>query len=184
MASLVLGIVGFLVITAILAVIFGVLGRRKAKERPQRGTTMAAWGIALGAIWLVLVTIGIILGAIAGSKDNAFDLVEGDCVENTDRLTSFSLSDLTPIPCSEPHEAQVVGTVDVGDEGDRYPGESALRFRGSLACSELAGDVQAANPQLTAQLILPDDDLWDDQDNRKIVCILTSTTKQTGSVFD
>jgi hypothetical protein len=78
-ASLVLGIVatvlGLVPILALIAlpcailgVVFGVVGRRKAKRLPGRPRkTMAAWGISLGLIGIALSIIGIVI------VSNAFD---------------------------------------------------------------------------------------------------------------
>lgn len=59
-ASLVLGILGFFFITAILAVIFGFLGRSQIRQRGEKGDGMAIAGLVLGIVWLGIFLIRII----------------------------------------------------------------------------------------------------------------------------
>lgn len=69
-AALVLGIVGavsglFMVlffiafILGVLAVIFGLVGRGRAKRGEASNKTMATWGFALGVVSLVLAVVGL-----------------------------------------------------------------------------------------------------------------------------
>jgi hypothetical protein len=60
-ASLVLGILGFFVITGILALIFGYVAREQIRERGESGDGMAIAGIVLGWVWLGLVLLRIII---------------------------------------------------------------------------------------------------------------------------
>lgn len=55
-AALVMGIVGFClpVVTSILAIVFGIIGKNQAKERNEKGDGMAIAGIVLGSIQLAL----------------------------------------------------------------------------------------------------------------------------------
>lgn len=182
-ASLVTGILGFLGITAILAIIFGFIGRGKAKERGQKGTTMATWGIVLGFLWIIGLAVIITIGAVASSKENAFDLKRGDCVKSYDRLLRLGLNDLKPVDCSEEHEAQVAGLVDLASEGEDYPGEDRLENQGRTRCAAAVGDVSPTADQ-DEIYIYPNESLWSDEGNRKILCVLKSDTPTTGSVVN
>jgi hypothetical protein len=63
-AALVLGIVGFLVVTPLLAIIFGVVAVRQISSSggAQRGKGMAVTGIVLGALWIPLLATVVALG--------------------------------------------------------------------------------------------------------------------------
>lgn len=61
-ASLVTGILGFLFITPILAIVFGIIGLSQAKKRGQRGSGLATAGIVLGVLWIGLFILSIALG--------------------------------------------------------------------------------------------------------------------------
>lgn len=90
-AALVLGIVGLflswtvvLVILSILAVIFGVIGRNKARREPGLGGGgMAMAGIITGAIGILIALAIIVIGAVA--VDEASDLND-DLQEQLDEL--------------------------------------------------------------------------------------------------
>ena len=70
-ASLILGIAGCLWITPILAIVFGVIGRRQITRSggTQRGSGMATAGIVLGSLWVVLFVVSIALG-VTGVLDD------------------------------------------------------------------------------------------------------------------
>jgi hypothetical protein len=67
-ASLVLGIVGCLTITAIVAIVLGFIARNQIDQSGgvQKGRGMAIAGIVLGFVWIGLAVIRVI--AIAGSS--------------------------------------------------------------------------------------------------------------------
>jgi hypothetical protein len=60
-AALVLGILGFLLIPAILALVFGYLGRAQIRRRSQSGNGLAIAGIVLGWVWVGFVIVRILL---------------------------------------------------------------------------------------------------------------------------
>jgi hypothetical protein len=81
-ASLVLGLVGFLTcgytffIAPVLAVVFGVKGRRQIRETGQQGDGMALAGIILGVIGLVIsagIVIFIIAVIVSGAGSTSVD---------------------------------------------------------------------------------------------------------------
>ena len=69
-ASLVLGIVGFLVyfgfgVTPILALVFGYVGRKQIRQRGQNGSGLAIAGIVLGWIGITLIVVFFVVFAVA-----------------------------------------------------------------------------------------------------------------------
>src|SRR5262249_11864489 len=54
-ASLVLGLAGITVIGAVLGIVFGIMALRRIGRTGQRGRGMAIAGLALSAIWLLLI---------------------------------------------------------------------------------------------------------------------------------
>jgi hypothetical protein len=78
-ASLVLGLIGVLscgytfFVAPLLAVIFGVLGRRQIRETGQRGEGMAMAGLVLGIIGLVIsaLIVVVVIGAIVAGGGSA-----------------------------------------------------------------------------------------------------------------
>jgi hypothetical protein len=69
-ASLVLGLVWVYGIGSIVAIVFGVIGRRQAEERNQGGRGLATAGLILGIVGLVGAAIIIII-ALAASSDTS-----------------------------------------------------------------------------------------------------------------
>ena len=70
-AALVCGICGFIYgIPAILGIIFGCISLSQIKQRGQQGRGMAIAGIVIGALWLLLVIIGIIALIAAIHSEN------------------------------------------------------------------------------------------------------------------
>ncbi|TDP97068.1 DUF4190 domain-containing protein [Labedaea rhizosphaerae] len=59
-AALVLGILGFFLVTAILAIIFGFLGRSQIAQRGEKGDGMAIAGLVLGIVWCAIFLVRII----------------------------------------------------------------------------------------------------------------------------
>jgi hypothetical protein len=60
-ASLVLGILGFIPLLGIVAIVLGAVARRQINERGQKGAQMALIGIVAAVAWLVvsfLVVVG------------------------------------------------------------------------------------------------------------------------------
>jgi hypothetical protein len=64
-ASLVLGIVGMVlctfVVPSVLAVIFGVIGVRTARQLGGAGKGKAIWGLVLGGIVLFVLTVALVV---------------------------------------------------------------------------------------------------------------------------
>jgi hypothetical protein len=56
-ASLVLGLLWLYGLGSILAIVFGVLGRRQASERGESGEGTAIAGIILGGVGLIIMVI-------------------------------------------------------------------------------------------------------------------------------
>lgn len=75
-ASLVLGIVGCFVVTPVLAIVFGVIARKRiaASGGTQDGKGLATAGIVLGALWIPLLVGVVALGS--------FDFYVGDVDES------------------------------------------------------------------------------------------------------
>jgi len=81
-AALVLSIFGLTGITAIVGVILGFIGRRKAKQA-GKGVGMATAAIAIGAAWLVLLAYGALLpDSSETSNETAIQEVVEEAVED------------------------------------------------------------------------------------------------------
>jgi hypothetical protein len=108
----VLGILG----GSLLAIVFGIVGFRRAGRTGKKGRVMAAWGTSLGLLWLCGIIVAASLGVLLDpqrASDGGFaergkilwsDLQTGDCVE-ADPGNGAHL--VTVLPCESPHEVEV-----------------------------------------------------------------------------
>ncbi|MCL2679179.1 MAG: DUF4190 domain-containing protein [Dehalococcoidia bacterium] len=98
-ASLALGIIGFvipIIITSILAIIFGIVGMNNIKNNPnQEGKGLAIAGIILGAAFLVLFILILIVFPTIAYTTSTFATI--------DDLTPVTFTPITiPFPSSYP----------------------------------------------------------------------------------
>jgi hypothetical protein len=65
-ASLILGILGLFLVTAVLAIIFGVIALRETRRSGQGGRGLAIAGISIAAVWLAIIAFGVVEGLVEG----------------------------------------------------------------------------------------------------------------------
>jgi hypothetical protein len=109
---------------------------------------------------------------------SVFDLRPGDCLDATD--AEGDISDVTVVPCADPHTQEVFATVEHPDSV--YPGASELAVWADAAClSELRSELGLTLADgLFVSYLLPSFDGWNKNDDRSVVCVLVFPTK--GSV--
>ena len=140
-AALVCGLLAFIPLAAILAVVFGLIALRQLREVSQRGRRRAVAGIVLGSL-VILAWAAFTLRAFTMTPDRDEDgshvtsgvasvetLRPGDCFSGVGEGTPGSV---TIHPCTTPHEAQLVATVAL-DDGP-FPGADAARDQAEEAC--------------------------------------------------
>jgi hypothetical protein len=125
-AGLVLGILP--VFGGILGIVFGLVGRSRARKSGRKGAVMGTWGAALGALWLVGIVVAVAVAAITAPERVAGggfgergriswqELQPGDCVESDPGDGAF---EVTVTPCSSPHEVEVFDRFDATSEDIR-----------------------------------------------------------------
>jgi len=97
--ALVLSIFGLTGITAIIGVILGFIGRRKAKQA-GKGVGMATAAIAIGAAWLVLLAFGALLpdssetGEETATQEVAEEVIEDAVEEDAEEQSELTLGSL------------------------------------------------------------------------------------------
>jgi hypothetical protein len=110
------------------------------------------------------------------------NLRPGDCVEDAATLSS---SEVTTIPCSQPHVFEVFGKFDVAD--GPYPGDDQLNSLGEERCTgQLFTDyvgVDYASSTVYASSVPPSRQTWEQADDRTILCVAheSGQTPTTGS---
>lgn len=112
-----------------------------------------------------------------------FALNVGDCV-NQPSETGEGVSQLTGVPCDEPHDGEVFGLID--STAEEFPGRSALQQEADDVCvTEFEAYVGVAyeSSEIFYETLVPTEETWTDFDDREIVCIAVEQDGQlTGSV--
>ena len=149
-AGFVLGLLGFLILTAILGVVFGLVALVKIRDNPQlRGKGLAIAGLAVSGLWLVLLVIGIVATAVSppapqrsgtgqvtrpGTTDVS-SLRTGDCFQYPG--ARIVITQVTVVPCTQAHNAQVYAEFPAA--GSSYPGPAALHRQSAAGCRAARG---------------------------------------------
>ena len=191
-AALCCGILGFFVLSGILAVIFGIVALNQVRARPQRGRGLAIAGIAGGSLWLVgwAVVIGIGMTSVpernasgevaAGSRVVLEDLREGDCFDGVpaDRERWHSGDSVTVKPCAGPHQAQVGARVMLRE--GTFPGADEAFELAGAACSDQLEPLmrEEAFDQVDLMIFYPDSGFaW--RLDRSAMCVLVALQDTT-----
>ncbi len=202
-AAFVLGLLGFVVITAIVGIVFGAQALGHIRRSLQGGKTLAILGIVFGAGWLVLWAALIAIGATVGSSSPGSSpprpgsnvpgsqpvlvtsLVTGECFDlPTPKVMNQPLvTFVEKIPCGQPHNSQVFATFPVSGSALSFPGSARL---GSLAGSGCPARIKASvdSAKLTdsmgVRFLYPGQDTWL-AGNHTITCIITNSTSDMRS---
>lgn len=185
----------------VLGIVVGLVAVRRTGPGRRRGRNLAIIGLTACVLWTGL--IGLIV-AIDGSgvlrndldRDAAGRIAEageldvhrlrtGDCLQDP-RTDDDEIDTVDAVPCSQPHDAQVVRTVRVRDED--FPGDAAIRQEASRCIPPVRGAARRLRgrpdlPPIAQDFsILPSEHLWDLNDERDIACLLILRRKFTGSL--
>jgi hypothetical protein len=153
-ASLVLGILGFLTITAVLGIILGIVALGRVRATGQRGRGLAIAGIVVSVAWLGLLVALLVVGAVTAppnpqrssstgqishrEKLSLTSLLPGDCFD--DPLTRARVTySVTAMPCTQSHNSQVFAAFRVA--GGHYPGTATLDRQGKAGCNARLSDL-------------------------------------------
>jgi hypothetical protein len=191
-AALCCGLAGFVPLVGVVAIVLGVVALNQLRGGLQRGRGMAISGIVLGAIsmlaWTGLIIIAIATGVTAepdrspsgqvtgGGQSQIFvdKLKAGDCFSGG-RKDQIDL--VTPIPCTSPHESQVVTIIEL--PGGPYPGEAKVTSEAEKGCSDKADPLltDSAYNDLDPSYIYPDADTW--RGDRSVLCLVEAPSGTT-----
>lgn len=183
-AALVLGVVGFIWICAVMAVIFGIIALTQTKGGRQQGRGMAIAGLVLAGLWTVVLAVAIALVVVtAGSSSSvrATDVEVGDCIKDV----PTNVSDVFRVPkvsCDKPHHSEVFAIFRVS--GNEFPGEQSIESEYGQKCGPALEDYAPAaadDALIRIDILYPIRSGWERGD-RDVVCIATSTLEKTSSI--
>lgn len=124
---------------------------------------MVLAGVVLFGVAAVVVAIA--LSELSSDTSDITDLEVGDCFDlEPDDDGSVGLVDV--VDCGEPHNAEVVATVDLNPDGDlRYPSDDELFPLAEQRCADVPPD-----PRFGVIAVAPTEATWDARDGR-VVCV-------------
>ncbi|MBO0824396.1 MAG: DUF4190 domain-containing protein [Actinobacteria bacterium] len=196
-ASFVLGLVGFFVITAIVGIVLGIVALRELRKTFQSGKGLAIAGIVIGSAWLALLVAGIVAGVVAAQTGSSvspptapqgtgegrvdpFTLKTGDCFDNP-TPTSGQVQRITSVvqtQCTQPHNAQIFATFNVSGSPLSYPGDAKMRSLATAGCSarsKTSLDATRVTKEMTIRFLFPVQGSWLGG-HRTISCIIFNST--------
>lgn len=192
-AALVLGIIGFLLITIPLSVVFGCIGLSQIRRTGQTGRGMAIAGLVLAGVWVVLIVGATVTSAVnradrdgsgtitAGGSVSATSLRVGDCIAKLKDVTI--VTSLPAVPCSTAHAGEVFAVFDL--PAGPYPGEAAVDREVQRTCNarlDTYAPSTIGDAGVGLYVVYPLDRNWQAGD-REVVCLATSTSGSTvGSI--
>jgi hypothetical protein len=129
------------------------------------------WGSAIAALMLVVVIVVVVLTLIAlvTGSGPAISLDAGECLRAPE---DEQIVDVDTVPCSEPHELEVVGTVEL--DGDDYPGDEPVFRQALVKCEEPFASYVGVDYERSIWVLnvfTPSDQGWDAGD-RTATCLV------------
>ncbi|WP_157365686.1 septum formation family protein [Arthrobacter sp. Leaf234] len=118
----------------------------------------------------------------AEAGTDALPIAVGDCIDDPGMT---DVSDITVLPCAEPHTFEAFATTTMPD-GD-YPGEAAANTAaGEFCAGEFTGFVGVEHDASVLELLVfyPVEERWDTEADRRILCFVAEAgeTPVTGSL--
>ncbi|WP_165964279.1 DUF4190 domain-containing protein [Actinomadura sp. KC216] len=170
----------------LLAVGFAIAALVQAGRRGERGKGLAVGALVVSAVWAITAAVALAVavgslvtadrdesGQVTG-KDRVLPaaLRVGDCV--TDFEAGSLRTPVTALPCTEPHESEVVAQAEL-PEGD-FPGNRRIHELSTDACylKTIRFLKSRHYEHLEPYLIMPTKTNWDAGD-RNVLCLLTYT---------
>lgn len=189
-AALCCGIAAVIPLVGVVAIVLGVVALHQLRGGFQRGRGMAITGIVLGALgtlaWTAFIVIAIATGVTAEPERSTSGEVTGQSQVFVEKLKAgdcFSgggkdqVDLVTAIPCTSPHESQVVTIIELPDEP--YPGEDKVTSQAEEGCTDKADPLltDKAYDELDPSYIYPDADTW--RGDRSVLCVVEAPTGTT-----
>ncbi|HEX2805028.1 MAG TPA: septum formation family protein [Kineosporiaceae bacterium] len=189
-ASLIVGLIGGVVISAVL----GIIALIQIRRRGQRGKRLAITGILLTVFWALVIAGAVVLiarstatrGADGHVTERGSVLVTqlrvGDCVEKWSTASTVGqVGSVTVVPCTTSHDAEIFLTYAV--PGTTFPGDRQVTAAATTQC--LAGSKTALKPAELAKAqiayLKPLASSWTKGD-RNVICVAVSKTPVTHSI--
>lgn len=176
-----------------VGIAFGAAALARIRRHGTRGVGLAWTGIALG-VASTLTALAVVVALLVGDAAtepvtadlgaprtaHARQLVLGSCL--AELPDDGPVASVTVVPCTDPHQAQVVARTDFAADA-RWPGQDAADARVSRVCTPavLAGDVAPDDVELVVWS--PSEGSWA-QGDRTGLCVAATDEPERGSLID
>lgn len=174
-----------------VALVLGLVARRRVRTRGRRGRGLALAGVALGVLG-TLVWTGVVVGAVltarserplAGDVDaprdaHARQLVTGVCVEELP--ADGPVGTVRVVPCAQPHAAEVLSLYAFAAAAI-WPGQESADARVATACALSPAEVEQG---VRAVTWAPTEASWGRGDRTGLCLATVDGGGMTGSFLD
>lgn len=150
---------------------------------------------ARGALALVLAASAALAGCSSLDGDTSttsvFDLAPGSCVlAPSHEDVAVELSEVTTVPCEQPHELEVFALVEFPEQGggggaaqagSTFPGDALLKDFADGACAEEFATyvgIDYRDSELFFTYLVPSARSWQAEKDRTVLCLITTTGEQ------
>jgi hypothetical protein len=177
-ATLVLGVAGFLVITIPVNLVLGLVALMRTRRRGDKGTALAVIGLVLSILWAVGLGVGVAQlmkspdpkrdanGQISAPQKAGPDKLRvGDCVA---RQTG-DVTDVQAQPCSQPGGDKVFAVFQLPQQA--WPGDAAASSAAEKGCTNRYQASHKASRQAELIYFAPTKTRWA-LGYRKVVCLV------------
>ncbi|HEY3479695.1 MAG TPA: DUF4190 domain-containing protein [Streptomyces sp.] len=159
--SLITGLLGFLGVTALLGLVFGIIALVRTKSIGQSGRGMAIGGIVASTVWIIalpLVSALLLITALRASN-TPIALLQIDNCYNTARPGV----DAVRVPCDGHHDGVVTDAYTMPQPA--YPGERVAKAEAQRGCEDrlatmYGGQAAELPPGLEIVGYAPDEAAW------------------------
>lgn len=157
------------------------------------GSTIARMALRIGIPVAAFIVIGVVSAIIANRDDadrdddgnvteqgdlDVFAVAKGDCLDDETlsaigTTQSSEISEVTAIPCSEPHGYEAFHLFDL--EGDAFPGIPEVERLAQEGCVEAFGTfigLPYDQSVLEFVYLYPQASAWTAADDREVVCLV------------
>ena len=166
-------------------------GRRGAARAGDRPTLRPAVLVPVALLLLAAATTALLLAWPGADRDGsgalrapgelgAYDLRLGDCFS---RPRGGPVRELRAGPCDFPHDAEVVGVLEL--PAGPWPGQGTLDDLAEARCAEHFAGYVGAEPldsALELTWLAPTEEGWTREGDRTLTCVATSEATRTGGV--
>ena len=163
-----------------VALVLGLVARRRVARRGTRGGGLAVAGIVLGALgtlaWVAVVLVVLLTARatsplppdVSAPRDaHVAQLVVGNCLANLPADGDVDV--VRVVPCADEHAASVVSEYRFGDDAV-WPGQTGADARVAQACVLSTAEQDAGDTVVTWA---PTQDGWDSGDRTGLCLIAT-----------